>query len=349
MLRTVRGLVLAIAAVALGSGVSVAGCGSDGTTLGTLAHGCPSGQTFCNACNGGSFCSAGCPNIACPLPGDASLSSDAGSGGDAGSAGGGCPAAEPTACADCSGGTYCVSGACPPPSCPSLDAGSQGSSDALAESGTAPDAGCGDAGRIPFVSGTAACLNEAPMLLRDAATGYSTCTPTAQSAGTRSAETMHRPSIVKCPNLLVPASAGSCTDPSGTCTSNAGCADAGPNAACTLSTGGIPGYCECRAGCLSDSDCKAGEVCLCGDPLGGCVPARCTSDQQCGSGFLCAFSSDDPSGTCGVGVQTFACQTAQDTCLLEANCSDCNTTASCGLDDAGHRACSAACPKRVGP
>jgi hypothetical protein len=45
----------------------------------------------------------------------------------------------------------------------------------------------------------------------------------------------------------------------------------------------------------------------------------------------------------------FACQTSEDTCLMGDNCSDCNTTATCGLDDGGHRACSAPCPKRVGP
>jgi hypothetical protein len=132
------------------------------------------------------------------------------------------------------------------------------------------------------------------------------------------------------------------------CQSNADCTDAGPNAECVQS-GSIAGYCECRAGCVSDSDCKTGEVCLCGDPLGGCVPASCTSDGQCGAGLLCALTPNDPSGACGVGVATFACQTPEDTCLIDEDCSDCMTTATCGLDGNGHRVCSAACPKRSGP
>jgi hypothetical protein len=221
--------------------------------------------------------------------------------------------------------------------------------DAPADSGTVTtppaDAGCGEAGARTFVPGSAACTNDVPLLVGDAGTGYSTCNPTPKSAGTG---TIHRASVVRCPNLLVAAAAGSCTDVSGTCKSNADCAAVGPNAACTMS-GAIAGYCECRAGCVSDSDCKAGEVCLCNAPIGGCVPASCTSDAQCGPGLLCAMSPNDPSRTCGVGVATFACQTMQDTCLVDSDCSGCNVTASCGIDGNGHRVCSMPCPIHVGP
>jgi hypothetical protein len=108
----------AMAAVALAwTAACLGGCGTDGTTLGTLARGCPGGQTYCTGCNGGGFCSAGCPKVACPLPDDA--------GGGGGSTG--CPASMPVACSDCGGGTYCVSGTSPALSCPALDAGSSSS------------------------------------------------------------------------------------------------------------------------------------------------------------------------------------------------------------------------------
>lgn len=37
---------------------------------------------------------------------------------------------------------------------------------------------------------------------------------------------------------------------------------------------GVPS-CSCSYGCAKDSDCGAGEVCLCGEPSGVCVPLDC--------------------------------------------------------------------------
>jgi hypothetical protein len=251
-----------------------------------------------------------------------------------------------------SGGTGSSSGA----------SSSSSGSGASSSSSGGGDAGCREAGAQSFVAGSAACTNDTPIVFGDAATGYSTCTPTPNLAGTTwplglaGSGTVHRASVVGCPNLVVPASAGTCFDISSACKSNADCADAGPNAACSAfgpggMPNGIPGYCGCVAGCLRDSDCNAGEVCVCTNPLGACIPASCTSDAQCGPGFLCALTDKiNLNPDCGVGGPAlFACQTTQDTCLMDSDCTDCTVTGSCGMDGNGPRVCAMTCPSHMGP
>jgi hypothetical protein len=83
------------------SGVLVAACGTDTSTLGAPgADGAPPSPSA----DGG--------------PEDAAKAGDAG-----GAEGGACPATAPTYCLDCSGGGFCVSGTCPATTCPVRDAG----------------------------------------------------------------------------------------------------------------------------------------------------------------------------------------------------------------------------------
>ncbi len=91
----------------------------------------------------------------------------------------------------------------------------------------------------------------------------------------------------------------------------------------------FPG-CVCNYGCLSDSDCSSGQVCLCQDPVGKCVPANCQSDANCANGYCSTY---DYSPGCG-GV-AFACTTPRDECQTGSQCS----TGYCSLAPDGHRTC----------
>lgn len=127
-----------------------------------------------------------------------------------------------------------------------------------------------------------------------------------------------------------------CSDPGERghgCKTDAECKD-GPHARCVQDSGQIGQYCRCDYACASDSDCKQGEVCVCGDALGGnhhsqCVPAKCKSDAECGD------------RTCGLSVYfngcseavTLACHTDKDTCKTDADCTngeDCALNADSG-------------------
>ena len=84
-----------------------------------------------------------------------------------------------------------------------------------------------------------------------------------------------------------------------------------PNGFCLASSGcglvlGQPPI--CLAGCVSDADCQAGSICLCGEPIGQCVLATCSVDADCGPGSLCAGESE------------FRCQTGADECLANSQC-----------------------------
>lgn len=96
----------------------------------------------------------------------------------------------------------------------------------------------------------------------------------------------------------------------------------------------FPGGCECQYGCTSDADCNPGEICLCGEPVGACVPATCKADADCGAGYLCSTYVS------GCGGFQFACQTPEDQCQSEA---DCGSGQTCGLGEAGHRVCVPQC------
>lgn len=214
--------------------------------------------------------------------------------------------------------------------CGGVTSGSDGGGSDASDGGS-----CADAAAAPFEAGANACADDTPLLVGGMTTGFSTC----------SGGTLHRPAVVSCPNLLVEATVASCSDPSGTCKTVADCKDAGPVVACILDDSAIAGYCDCRAGCVQDSECGSHKICGCAAPIGECVGAGCTSDAQCGPGLLCASSSGAP-GVGGGG--SFVCQTRQDKCLTDNDCpSKCHMGArcsmSCAVDGKGVRQCVESC------
>ena len=135
--------------------------------------------------------------------------------------------------------------------------------------------------------------------------------------------TVHRASAATC---VADNPRPACVDPgdrnAGGCTADAACRD-GANPRCIQDSGQIGRFCQCDYSCATDSDCKTGQLCVCGEALGGghhsmCVTAQCQQDSDC------------PSGTCGVSVyhngcsetRTLACRTQADTCTQNADCSE---------------------------
>jgi hypothetical protein len=101
---------------------------------------------------------------------------------------------------------------------------------------------------------------------------------------------------------------------------DADCAHLGPHGFCSeypycedsISSSGV----GCYAGCMTDADCEAGQLCLCGSlferrgpeiPVGLCVEATCRTDADCRDGFLCT-------SYVAYGEVLFACQTPDDEC-----------------------------------
>ncbi|HEX6278029.1 MAG TPA: hypothetical protein VFZ53_33525 [Polyangiaceae bacterium] len=88
----------------------------------------------------------------------------------------------------------------------------------------------------------------------------------------------------------------------------------GPYAHCGPRAGGVAR--TCVEGCVDDEGCGAGELCLCGEPVGRCVPASCTKGTDCATGFDCAAFDSAP----GCFSTEFACQTPNDTCASAGDC-----------------------------
>jgi hypothetical protein len=96
-----------------------------------------------------------------------------------------------------------------------------------------------------------------------------------------------------------------------------------PHGYCTIPSnayGGLVGITRCAYGCQTDSECddQYGDVCMCqGDLIGTCVPASCRSDDDCEGDLLCTDYVAQP----GCGGRTFGCQTPQDECTANSQCS----------------------------
>jgi len=99
--------------------------------------------------------------------------------------------------------------------------------------------------------------------------------------------------------------------------------DCEKNSDCTKSANG---YCATESGfrgaknyclyaCTIDADCGTGYACLCGAIGGRCASASCKTDAEC-NGRYCADYAPAPSLP-GVG---FACQSANDECVSDADC-----------------------------
>lgn len=127
------------------------------------------------------------------------------------------------------------------------------------------------------------------------------------------AEPIHRPRVEECASSLPRPAAKIALPADGQCATDADCADL-PHGYCTTGVQ-VPGT-VCAYGCVEDSECGPGSICVCGEPVGHCAGSTCTSDQECGEGLRC--QSYDSSHGCG--IQRFACQTAEDTCSSDADC-----------------------------
>jgi hypothetical protein len=103
------------------------------------------------------------------------------------------------------------------------------------------------------------------------------------------------------------------------CASDAECA-ARPHGFCAPFSAGLPPqtFLTCQSGCVTDADCSGSQICLCGSPVGTCVEATCRTDADCGEG-RCA-SSTVPGG-CSFDTVRFDCQTPDDECVTDADCS----------------------------
>ncbi len=209
--------------------------------------------------------------------------SDAGGSGDsAGSAHGGSSA---------TGGTPSIAGSDRAAASVTLARASGGSGHAGTGSGAASSGGNGGGNDYPCVD---------PMEL---GAGYERCAN----------GSVHRSTVQKCESKL-PRPAPLILPPvEGACASDADCT-AMPHGYCS-SGGQAPGT-FCVYGCVQDSECGAGSICVCRDPVGYCASATCTSDAECGGGLRC--QSYDQSRGCG--SINFACQTPQDSCGGDADC-----------------------------
>jgi len=98
------------------------------------------------------------------------------------------------------------------------------------------------------------------------------------------------------------------------CDHDSDCSDL-PLGHCARREGGSAN--ACVAGCIEDSDCAAGRVCLCGEPVGRCIPADCTSGADCEAGFDCLLY-DGPTSCL---PQLLACQRPGDACAGSRGCS----------------------------
>jgi hypothetical protein len=110
----------------------------------------------------------------------------------------------------------------------------------------------------------------------------------------------------------------------------------GPYAHCGVRAGGFAH--ACVAGCALDSDCEGDSVCQCGDPVGRCVPASCSTGADCGAGLDCASFAAAP----GCFSTQFACQSPDDACGGDGDCSGKSPNAAFCVLDGAARACSIA-------
>jgi hypothetical protein len=112
---------------------------------------------------------------------------------------------------------------------------------------------------------------------------------------------------------------------------------------CAPVTGVSPPFMNtsCNSGCVRDEECAPGQICLCGDPVGRCIPASCATDADCGDA-KCASSYSGTS--CGSSGPTgFACQQPADACTAAG---DCPAFQECAPTPAGRRCRGISCPGR---
>ena len=95
-----------------------------------------------------------------------------------------------------------------------------------------------------------------------------------------------RREVQSCPSQLP--TAGCPKQSSGTCRQDSDCKQ-GTNAYCHRR--GLENGCNCDYGCLNDSECHSGQVCVCSNPVGVCVDAVCDDKTAC-AGVCGTFFKD---------------------------------------------------------
>lgn len=153
------------------------------------------------------------------------------------------------------------------------------------------------------ISSDFVCSDSQPVTANGQDTGYAVC-----SEGQR-----HRPEAVTCASTLPRADACTSGSTENDCSTDADCTD-GANGYCANS--GQADWCSCQYGCVSDADCGDGFICMCGEPVGHCVPATCTTDGDCEDELLCVAYTSEP----GCGGMRFTCQTEDDECASDTDC-----------------------------
>jgi hypothetical protein len=152
------------------------------------------------------------------------------------------------------------------------------------------------------------CEDPQPILAQGQDSGFDMC-----KGGFR-----RRREPVTCPNALPRAAMCMSTTPeTNACSTDADCTEK-PNGFCqNFGFADGPAGCTCDYGCVTDADCGAGSVCMCGDPVGHCVTASCSSTADC-EGGSCSEYITLP----GCGGAAFACQTPDDECASDADCAE---------------------------
>jgi hypothetical protein len=90
---------------------------------------------------------------------------------------------------------------------------------------------------------------------------------------------------------------------------------------CWSTSIGLAGVAQCIPGCVEDSDCAAGEICFCEQPVGRCIPADCTVDADCGANAFCSTYVGPETSACTYYIAGAACQKTGDTCTGDScNC-----------------------------
>jgi hypothetical protein len=180
-------------------------------------------------------------------------------------------------------------------------------------------AGSSDGGTVATTP-PPACENETPLV--NPATGYVSC-----SNGNTIRHEVH-----DCPSSLPRAGTFSIDPMFDACSTDGDCA-AQAHGWCNDVPVQYPAT-FCNYGCVTDAECGAGSICVCGEPVGHCAQALCTSDADCGPGLHCSSYESNP----GCGSIAYACQAPGDECAGNA---DCGSGMYCTLS-AGRRLCTSA-------
>jgi hypothetical protein len=97
------------------------------------------------------------------------------------------------------------------------------------------------------------------------------------------------------------------------CTSDTDC-NAAPNGYCAFEVP-VRDLPHCEYGCVNDSECPSGQICLCGADIGRCAETDCVRGGDCPPAFACLQTED----VCGDPV--VHCETPFDECRNDGDCS----------------------------